>query len=71
MKGPVFLDWDNSGSIDPADVATSFAVAETEGDGDPQNDGALHRADAGAGCLAAAAMLAVVPVASIAIVLLQ
>ena len=54
MKNPLFLDWDNSGSVDPTDIATSYAIAQEEGplaDSPAHDPGKAKSATTASGCL--------------------
>ena len=75
MSKPLFIDWDNSGGIDPADIGTSYALA---GEGGQADDDAGREADddaeaereaesqlgsaSASGCLSALAIMAIAPI---------
>ncbi len=38
MSGPLFLDWNNTGRIDPNDIAVSYALAEDEAENETRQE---------------------------------
>ena len=69
MSDPLFLDWDNTGRIDPNDIAVSYALAEDEAEKEThQEQNAPPQGNPNAaGCFAALSVVALGSIAAIAL----